>query len=570
MRNRHAIFLLALLTCIVYFSSLWNQFVWDDEQFIYSNAYVRSFAIEKIFTTSTTDGAGIVSNYYRPLTTLSFAIDHALWGLNPVGFHLTNLSLHILAGILLFLILKKIRVSIFPAFVISLLFLLHPIQTEAVTYINSRGDSLYTVFGFLALLIFVRLLQQNKNTLFIAGIEFPFSPPLLAAITAICYACSILSKEIGIIFGGLLLITWLLELYYHNFHTHQSQRWAVATLIICALIAFGYLSIRSTTLNFQNSFDFYQDQSHYSQQLSIRLLTFTRVVFVYLGLLLVPYPLHMERSVELVQSLVSIWPWLFLLINCAALLFAALRLRRGHPIAAYGFFWFYLALLPVSGIIPINGILYEHWLYVPMIGFFLWWYAVYRSLPIPVCRKIQHYKYWLLVPIFLIASLLTVRQNYFWSTPIRLYTYLLRYTESGRIYNNLAMAYAETNQLELALQYYDKALSFGDVYPQIHHNKGNVYLQLGESKQAIAELERAIEMNPEFAYSYQLLLSLYVELKQFDQAYQLIELAQQQFPEDQRWANYRLEVKKIEVNNSAGTTPAATPAATTPTGRSAR
>ena len=91
MSTKKLVLILIGATFLAYFSSFSNPFIWDDEQFITSNAYVRNFDIGKIFTTNTVAGAGVQSNYYRPLTTLSFAVDTAIWGSNPFGFHLTNL-----------------------------------------------------------------------------------------------------------------------------------------------------------------------------------------------------------------------------------------------------------------------------------------------------------------------------------------------------------------------------------------------------------------------------------------------------------------------------------------------
>ena len=565
MSTKQAILVLALVTFVAYFTSFWNQFVWDDEQFIYSNAYVKTFAVDKIFTTSTTAGAGINSNYYRPLTTLSFAIDHAVWGLNPVGFHATNLIAHTLSGILVFLILRKLRSGQTTAFVVALIFLLHPIQTEAVTYINSRGDSLFAVWGLLTMYLFIQIAHWRQSSAQFFGIEFPMSRWVLVMLTAVCYMYAILSKEIGIAIGGLLFLVLLLQITQHastEKHTLsfvkvlEKWRWSIGALVVCGVIGVSYLLARATVLNFENSFDFYQDASVYSQSIVVRLLTFTKVVAVYVRLLLVPFPLHMERSVELVTSLTSLWLWGFLIVNAVVLWVCVTLLRRSKPLALFGYLWFYIALLPVSGIIPINGILYEHWLYIPMIGFFLLLASLLKALPTQKVRLLLQYKLQLLIVLAVVMAGLTIRQNYFWSTPVRLYTYLLQYTASGRIYNNLAMAYAQEKQPELAIQMYDKALSFGDVYPQIHHNKGNLFLQQGKMSEAISAFSRALELDPTFSFSYPMLISAYVSTGNFDQAYEIIERGEKVFVANAQWALLRRQVQETEAKKSSGAEPA--------------
>lgn len=553
----------------MYLSSFWNTFVWDDEQFIYKNSYVQSFNLERIFSESTTSGAGIQSNYYRPLTTTSFALDHAIWGFAPAGFHLTNLLLHIGAGVLLFLILARLRLTAFTSFVLSLIFLIHPIQTEAVTYINSRGDSLYAFFGFMSIYIFIRLIQSKRTQVSLGGILFPTPKWLLGVLVAVTYLCSILAKEIGITIGGLLFLVFLLVVYQQQTIKRtvlsfvkelKKYRTEMITLFCCAVLALFYLYLRSTSLNFQNSFDFYQDASTYSQSLMVRLLTFTHVFFVYVRLLLVPFPLHMERTIELVTSLRSPWPWLFLMTNVGLLAMAVRKLRQGKPLLLFGFIWFFLALLPVSGIIPINGILYEHWLYVPMVGFFIVMLSLVRSLPAQWQTHIRNKKLLVLVPVFLLYSLLTIRQNFLWSTPIRLYSYLLQHTESGRIYNNLAMAFAENQQSEQALEAYDMALTFGDIYPQIHHNKGNLYRAMGNSAAAEASYQRAIEMDKTLPYSYGALLTLYLEQGKQSEADTLTEQVNEVFG-DASW---------LPTVRSASPSPAAASAPASASGGAAR
>ena len=113
--NSKYILLLVVLTIVSYASSLNNAFVWDDEQFIYNNNYVKQFVVSKLWTENTIAGAGQTSTYYRPLTTFSFAVDHAIWGLNPFGFHLTNTLLHMGAGILLSALLALLLILSFAA-----------------------------------------------------------------------------------------------------------------------------------------------------------------------------------------------------------------------------------------------------------------------------------------------------------------------------------------------------------------------------------------------------------------------------------------------------------------------
>jgi len=182
---RRQVLILVAMGMLAYGLSLSNKFVWDDEQFIVRNRFIREFEyVDEIFRTNTIAGAGEVSNYYRPLTTLSFLGTYKLFGLSEFWFHATNTLLHVGAGVVLYLFLKELKMGEKASFWISLVFLVHPIQTEAVVYANSRGDSLYTLFLFLGLWVFARSFRDKRWWLTWVAVLF--------------YGLSVLSKEIGL------------------------------------------------------------------------------------------------------------------------------------------------------------------------------------------------------------------------------------------------------------------------------------------------------------------------------------------------------------------------------------
>ncbi|MEX0895799.1 MAG: tetratricopeptide repeat protein [Patescibacteria group bacterium] len=536
--KRIAIWWLLLLTFCIYFPSLTNPFIWDDEQFIYRNAFVQNFAVTEIFTQNTIAGAGEVSNYYRPLTTLSFALDFQIWGLTPFGFHLTNVSLHILAGFLLWNILKKIQLPHWSRVGITGIFLLHPLQTEAVTYINSRGDSLYTVYGLLSILLLLLALEGTKK-ISIYNLELRCTPWVLGVLSALSYAMSILSKEIGLAVGGLLalVVAWKLWRQYHLtklslWKIVSNYKTAVSSLAIAALIGVGYLGLRATVLNFDSSFNFYTEGSIYGDHLHVRLLTFSKIIFIYLKLLLLPYPLHMERSTELVTTILSPWPWLSLSLFGGLIWAGFLEwTRKQTTIIWFGVAWMASMLAPVSGIIPINGLLYEHWLYLPIIGWAITVVGILRLLP-TMYQLLHSHRVLLLSLVFCCLSVLTIRQNYIWGDHIRFYSYILTHTQSARVHNNLAMAYADDGQADTALAHYYTGLELGEQYPQIHHNIGNAYLTLGETNKAITAYKKALDLNQTFFHSYYALLDVYIANEQYPEAIALLQEGQQHLPSE--------------------------------------
>ncbi len=522
MRFRTLISIVFVSTFLVYFSSFFNPFIWDDEQFIYKNEYVVSFSLSKIFTENTIAGAGLHSNYYRPLTTVSFALDHAVWGLHPFGFHLTNTLLHAVAAVLCIGVLYVFTKSRKFSFWLGVLFAVHPLQTEAVTYINSRGDSLSAVFALLSVLLMHLSLQQKKYQWKLYNITAEMPSWFIGFAAVGSYLCSIFSKEIGI--ASLVLIGLLLfeHTRRHGFST-ASIRKHVSIFFIFFCICGGYLLLRATVLNFQNSFNFYQDDSLYSQNMGVRVLTFTRVLWTYWQLLIFPYPLHMERTQEVITSLRSPWPLptLFFLVTIgAACCYVAYTRKNFLPL--YGCVWFFGLLGPVSGIVPINGILYEHWLYLPSVGFFLFW-AGWLQLAgkyVPRCIRSDKNIYTLSVWVSILC-LITLRQNYLWGNAVRFYEYTLQYSNSSRLHNNLGMSYAQEGAYSKALKEYSEALRMGGDNPVMYHNIGNTYGAMGETEAAITQYEKALKLDPHFFYSYLPLYNAYLQEKRASDAAQI-------------------------------------------------
>jgi len=526
---------LILLFCIglfTYIPSWGNQFVWDDEQFIYSNTFVKQFAVTEIFSTSTTAGAGIASNYFRPLTTLSFAVDHLIWGLNPFGFLVTNTLMHVFSGVLLFLLLKTIFVRIqqqiktiqqftdlqitIMSFVVAAVFIVHPIQTEAVTYISSRGDSFSTLLTLAGLLSFATSFQiTNKNT-----------KNGLLLLTLLLYPLSILAKEIALASIGLYVLVFLLYKKTSKIRFSQLQSWS-ETLAGLGAIALSYLFLRVTIWNFSDPTQVISpledvDQSLLSNQTAIdtlsyyqnplvRFFTFSKIFFIYLRLLFLPFPLHMERDVSIVTSLFNPWTAAFAAFTVGLYFVVRYESKKYQSYwTLFGVGWFFCMLLPISGIIPINGLLYEHWLYLPQIGLWLclviWLMRFLKQQkiathPLIEIRAVQVALLSVFVTILIIFAGLTIRQNYIWGDPIRFYSYTLQFTQSARLHNNLGMAYADQGQHEKAVEQYESALKLSQDYPHIFHNLGNTYAKLGDIDKAKELYSKALEVDPSFFFS---------------------------------------------------------------------
>jgi len=557
------IFVLVLVGFFAYAFSLNNQLLWDDEQFIYKNVFVQDFAVGKIFTTNTTAGAGVVGNYYRPLTTLSFALNYALHGWHPFGFHLVNTLLHLGAGVILFLLLKRLTLGERASFWVSLLFLIHPLQTEAVVYANSRGDSFFTFLLFLSLYLFAVGFRSDR----LGRWQYldSFKKLLFYFLSGISFSLAILAKEIAVagigLFGLILLMFVFIESGKKKISLglagliKLARRFSSEIIFILVLIGgeIFYFALRLTKLNFQNSLNFYNGENLYTQSLAVRLYTFGKIFWDYLRLLIFPYPLHMERTGQIILSPFNIFMALNLLLVISVVGVGFYELRRKRTIWIwFGSLWFLGMLAPVSGIVPINGLIYEHWLYVPMIGFFIALIKIGQILLGFLSEKFSFFKKniariefdYVGVVIVTVLVLLTIRQNYLWRQPIVFYEYTLQFSESARLFNNLGMAYDAGGSYSRALNSYSQALELDDSYPQIHHNLAQTYARLNRVDEARTEYEMAITISPNFYHSYVPLIRIYLYQEKYDQALERLEQLMELYLENKELEAWRREIEK--------------------------
>ncbi len=449
------------LAVLVYAPSVVGSFVWDDEQFIYKNVDILRFDIAGIFSHNTVAGAGVVSGYYRPITSLSFAIDWLLAQGHPSWFHVVNVFWHLAAGAALAGLLTALQL---PVLLPLTFFLLHPLQTEPVAYISCRGAPLSMFFGFLSMWLFVRFSQNTRRH-------------FLIWVSLILFLLAVLSKESAVMVAGLLGLIMIVR--------GMKQKIWIAGY---GGIALAGILLRLAVVGNYGGFVW---EGVYGQNMWIRLLTFSRVFFEYLRLIVIPYPLHMERFVPLVISLQSPWPWiafvmLFLFIVAGIKLDGAYKRQYW-----FGMLWFGLLLIPQSGVlIPAPALLTEHWLYGSLPGLGLALDALWRSWG---HKRIDIG----LIGIIGVWILIGFRQSFIWADPMRFYEYTIQYTQTARLHNNLGMHYMDAGRFKEAEHQYQSAVTLGS-YPQIHYNLGNLFVSLGRIDDAVIQYRKALDIASDF------------------------------------------------------------------------
>jgi len=467
-----------LLICTVgilaYSNTFQSAFHFDDETSILQNPAIRHLNdLQAIF-------------YYAPsrfVTYLSFAVNYAADGVSVIGYHIVNLAIHLLAGLMVWLFARQMlrtpaikesdnaNASSLVPLLAGLIFVAHPVQTQAVAYIAQRAASLATLFYLLSLYLYGearRTQVANGSRWWVAGF---YAAAFVAAIVGM------FSKETALTLPFAVI---LYEMFF--FRGGRKTIWVIiglsATIFLLIPVFLAGRGLISLTI---------EDAVPATQYL----LTQPRVWLTYLRLLILPINQNLDYDFALSRSLLDASTLLSMGV-LGLLAFFAGKLFRKKRLLSFCFFWFFLTLLPESSILPMPDVIYEHRLYLPMVG-----------LSVLVALLIYEFsKTWrsatlatLLVGLIGILGLATRERNKVWSDNILLWTDVIsKSPDKARGYNNRGKAFIDKNMLDAALLDLNHALvlapSFGDAY----NNRGNVYLLRGEYDKAIAEYQNALRV----------------------------------------------------------------------------
>ncbi len=464
-----SVILIIALGFAVYANSLNNEFFWDDEALVTGNKYIKSWSyLPQIFTNTLGAGTDEGWNSYRPLQSLTYMIDYSLWKLDPRGYHITNIFLHISAALGIYWLINIIFGKNLLALLTGIFFVIHPVHIEAVTYISGRSDSLALLFTLLSFILYLKSPPSKR-----VGSKY--------ALLLLSYSLALLSRESSLILPVLILV------YHYSFKTQLKGKEFFSVVSIASI----YILIRLTVLKVLLA----TAPSAFPTTLLQRLPSFFASVASYIRLLFFPFDLHMEYGMVLFSwndpKTITGIALFFILLICA------FKKRERSPLISFSILWFFVSLLPVSNLFPINAYMAEHWLYLPSIGFFLIAAEIVHSLYTAKNLKIP--------AIIIIASLsgfysfLTVRQNAYWSDPISFYERTLKFAPySSRVHSNLGNEFNSVGQREKAIAAYKKAIEINPRYAKAHFNLGNVYINMGKRAEAIASYQRAVEIKSDY------------------------------------------------------------------------
>lgn len=436
---RWAVILLLALACILaYANTLPGEWVWDDASSVLLHKHVQDPGefLQLFREDQHAFGRG-QGNFYRPLVSASFMVDYQLSGSPPPGpsgavkeadlstfvFHVSNLFWHMAAVLLFAAMLRGLGAPRFVQFMAPLIFAVHPLHTEAVAYISGRADMMSAACIFAALCFAILSFRDGGMLRGLIG-------------ASICFAAGLLSKESTLIFPFLLAL--LLPVMREHAaaggsEEKPSRARTLLPLVPAAAVLGVYLLLRATVLRFA------EGAASAPAPLAQRLVETAQALGMYVKLLFIPTGLHMERVLENVSMAYALAGALFLAGMLALIVFSW---RRGYKRIAAGCAWFLVSWLPISGIFPLNAPMAEHWMYVPMAGF---WWALMEMMHAGCKREYALRAAGVaVVMLCIVFTGLTAQRNLDWKDNVSLFRATLRENpESARVHYNLAVTYED-------------------------------------------------------------------------------------------------------------------------------
>ena len=479
---------LSFLACLVllagvylaYAPSLHYAFVWDDFPLIVENEHLQENASWiSVFTRKFLERGPNVDdptrNFYRPLVTLSYRVDHDVWGLNPKGFHLTNLILHALCVLCVFGIASFFFKRLIISFLVSLLFGLHPTHVENVCWISGRTD---LFCGFFFLLAFYLFLGWGAGEGKKRGVLVSIS---------LFYFCALLCKEMAISFP------FLVVLYLFCFKRGQAFQGKGFFLFLLALMTGGYLGLRFLAMGYLAGEPIFGS-------LWERFFSIPMVFTKYLGLLLLMVPIDVHHAESFITTFFSWQNGFYLWVGFTYFCLAFFFFKRAR-LLFYFLIWIPLTLLPVFRLGAFGDILFaDRFLYLPSVGFvFLLAYGI--SLWVEKKEKTRQVGGWgvpFLLSLLCLCYFFALRESAkVWQNGVTLFGAAVKTSpESAYIHFRYGLALSRQNRHVEAIEHYQKANSLLPNYLIPYINAGISFKRLGKFNAALASFRKAIAKSP--------------------------------------------------------------------------
>lgn len=482
--TQNLVFVLTLaFSCVIlYFNSLGNAFVFDDIHGISDNLYIKDLRYAGMFFKGCyTSVIDIPRGMLRPVLMLTFVFNYYFSGLQPFGFHVINLTIHFLNAILLYSLLKNLRpkVPFGLALLLSLLFIVHPVYTEAVGYISCRSDLLLTCFILLALLSYLR------NRLLLSMILF---------------SLALLTKESAVVFIPLVFVYDLLFSGLNQTDkaaAANAKRSRIAFYIIIIGLGILYWVYRGMVFDMGAKGILLAPVNSVVRSFWSNTFIQLFVVVFYLKLFCWPDPLNLHHVFTGLNSFLD--PKVFLpAVFILALIILAVFLRKRKPLISLGVAWYLICLIPKFYAV-LHYPAMEHHFYLPSLGIYFILAAVMERYFLLGRRKFIIAA----AGILCVFALLSWFRNNDWKSNYSIYKSVLKISpDSAVAHNNLGIEYAKMGRAEAAEKEFKASLTLSNnIEVQVNGriNLAKIYSYQKKFDQALNEINSALKIKPNFA-----------------------------------------------------------------------
>ena len=471
--------LLVAAGVIVYGNSLWGAFIFDDQNAILGNPQIRRlWPLWNAFSApANTPVAG------RPVVALSLAINYALGGLDVRGYHAWNIGVHILCALVLFGIVRRTlgrsplrerfgSASDGIAAACALIWLVHPLQTEAVNYVTQRTESTMALFYLFTLYAAIRALDARR-------------PAWWHGVSVLSCALGMASKEV-MVTAPLMVLLYDAVFRSGSFRPVFDKRWPLylglaATWTI--LLALTWSGPRARTVGFSGGASAWE----YALNQSI-------MVTHYLRLAVWPNALVLDYGAPQPASVLQVWPYLVVVALIAVATVMALVYR---PAAGFLGAWFFLILAPTSSVVPIvTEVGAERRMYLPLAAVVIlivssgWIWLSRRSRAVPAL---------LLVGVAGSLGLISARRNTDYRNDEVLWRTVVERRPHWRAHSNLGEALQRAGRRSEAIQQHREALRLNPEAPEAKFNLALDLERNGELDESISHFTDYLRLRPDDA-----------------------------------------------------------------------
>jgi len=487
------IVVISLVCILVYSNTTGSPFIFDDHPNIRENPYVRitNFDLKQLYN------AGFKSpNARRPVANISFALNYYLGKYHVAGYHIVNIIVHLVNGILVYFLaliifkqashtrdrkILQIRTGSIPlmSFFAALIFITHPVQSQSVTYIVQRMNSMAAMFYLCSLLFYIygRLVRIKWQQWAL------FGGCLLSWILAI--GCKEIAATLPLI---ILLYEWYFIQDLKTDWIRQNIKCVAGLCAVFCLMIFIFLG-KNPVDNILASYagrDF---------TLLERVLTQPRIVVFYISLLFCPLPsrLNLLHFFTTSHALTAPLTTLFSLLVIFSLLGFAIYIAKKQRLISFFILWFFINLIIESSVIGLEMV-FEHRLYLPMFGFA----ALSAYFLFGVLSKQQSGAIAVSVIVILSFAAATYARNSAWQDETTLLSDIIsKNPQSHRAHNNLGVVLNRQGRTKEAMDHYYQALRIKPYHTDAHYNLGNALDNQGRKKEAMDHFLQVLRITPD-------------------------------------------------------------------------